>query len=777
MLKLENVTKVFDMKGGKKFAALRGVGIELEGPEFCMVLGPSGCGKTTMLNIIGGLDKPTAGELFIENKPSSSFSEADWDNYRTRSIGFIFQNYYLIPHLNVLGNVEIASALAGEKKKIRVAGAKAALERVGLGNKLYQKPNKLSGGEMQRAAIARALINNPQIVLADEPTGALDSVTGGQIMELLNEIAKDRLVIMVTHNPELAAKYGTRIIRMLDGMIMEDGRPSQMTNNGREQRAESKGEGRITIVDSQLKKPSMSFLTALKLSFNNLLTKKLRTALTGVAAAFGIAGLALVIALGSGMSAYVKYVERNTYAAYPLTISTRYYYTDFNQEDYEYPKGDVIIPYDSNQDPQRVHYNNLDEEYEAYINGIKPEWRSSISYSKSYTIRLMIKTMAGAYKPAGSIGWGELMDSEEFVLSQYEMMGNSTYPSEITDVAIVIDKYNRVSVGMLTALGIDYTLGVNLKFSDLLGVHLRLVPNDAYFTPRQHANGNIYYGVRGPNSGYNEEVYDDSLPLRVTAILRPRPKAVGANLWQGINYLPALQQDYYESAKESEAAVYQREHPDINALNGAAISPDDATTYTENMGRLGAVYRIDFIRIYANGYDGRESIKAYLKAFNDGKEEAYKVYHVDGTTAALEELNEFFYAVIFSLAAFASVSLVVSSVMISVIIYISVVERTNEIGLLRSLGARRADIFGVFSSEAVIIGFFAGILGVILAYILIPMVDALAENFIGLGNITRLGFGWAAAMTGLSCALTFIAGTIPGIIAARKNPVTALKAE
>ena len=800
-----------------------------------MVLGPSGCGKTTMLNLIGGLDKPTGGEISFNGKSFNEFTDADYDNYRNKSVGFIFQNYYLIPHLTVLGNVEIALAIAGLKKIERREQAKAALKKVGLSDKLYQKPNKLSGGQAQRVAIARALVNYPEIVLADEPTGALDSVTGGQIMELLKEIAKGRLVIMVTHNQELADKYGTRIVKMLDGRVVGDAGVPQITNyklqitNAGAAAPLKKESGEIkfrnpdinniyiklksaniisndveyadsvninadgfveirnkklTVDSCQLseeklqtancklktsKNSKMNFLTALLLSLKNLLTKKVRTSLTSAASAFGITGVALVIALGSGMTAYVKHVERNTLAAYPLTVSTTYYYRDYNQAEYEYPFGDVIIPYDISQDPQRSHENNLDEDYETYLNGMNSEWVNSLRFSKSYSMRLMVKTFDDKYKSAGSIGWNELGDSKDFVLSQYEALAGS-YPSDIYDVALVIDKYNRVSVSMLNALGIDYTYGENLTFSALLGSEIAVIPNDAYYL-RRESGDTVYYG----SNGYNKEVFEAGRPLRVTAVLRPRQKAAAAHLSAGIKYLPELQQSYYEEALESEAVRFQIENPDINVFNGTAIN--DATTYTNNINALGAAYQISYIYIYANGYEGREKIKEYLNAYNDGKEEDYKVYFDDSTTAVIEELNEFFYAVIFSLAAFAGISLLVSSVMISIIIYISVVERTKEIGLLRSLGARKTDVFRVFSAEAVIIGLIAGIVGIITAYAFTPLVDYLGYQFLGIKGLTQLSALWAAAMVGLSCLLTFIAGMVPGVIAARKNPVTALRSE
>jgi len=488
MLELKNLCKTYKTGGKNKFAALTGVSISFFDAEFCMVLGPSGCGKSTMLNLIGGLDKPTSGEISLDGKPFSEFSAGDYNAYRSNSVGFIFQNYHLIPHLSVLGNVEIAPEIAGKGRRERREMAKAALEKVGLFHKLRQRPGRLSGGEMQRVAIARALVNNPEIILADEPTGALDSATGAKIADLLKEIAKDRLVIMVTHNPELAEQHATRVLKMLDGRIVED------TAAGKEPKPPEPQYG-------LLKKPraKMGFFTSLFLSLRNLFNKAVRTSLTSAAVAFGIAGVMMVIALNNGMTTYVKQTEINMAVKAAINIGQYYTYRESNQSEFEYPQENIIIPYDPWQDPQLLHTNNFSDEFEAYIKQINPEWLSrSISFGRSSTnVRLMIKTWDGkySYRTQSSFGWGDLGSFEDstFNLNYYEIL-EGYYPEKMTDVVLVIDKYNRINVQTLEMLGINFTYGENLKFSDLLGAQIALVPNNAYYSQKSDGE-KIYFAA------------------------------------------------------------------------------------------------------------------------------------------------------------------------------------------------------------------------------------------------------------------------------------------
>lgn len=773
MLKLVNIIKHYQV-GNSRVEALKGVSLNFRKNEFVSILGPSGCGKTTLLNIIGGLDRYTRGSMYINKKPTSHFTDHDWDSYRNHSVGFVFQTYNLIMHSNVLSNVELALTLSGISKSERKRKAIEALERVGLHDQIYKKPNQLSGGQMQRVAIARALVNDPEILLADEPTGALDTKTSAQIMELLKEIAKDRLVIMVTHNGQIAEEYSTRIIKLQDGLVIEDTDPYKLEVKKEEN-------------DDSFRpnKTSMSFLTALSLSFRNLSTKKVRTFLTSFAGSIGIIGIALVLALSNGFRTYIGRVQADTLTAYPLTVNeSAIDFTQLQQANFQdnlkaFPDADeIIINKISEKMNNLVIKNKITDEYvENYVKTIDPKLVNAISYDYGINLNVYqesVKNDMTFHLPVSSSSWQEIPNNEEFINSQYTVLEGSL-PSESNEIALVVDKYNQLTDSTLVGLGL-YNIGdetTKISFDDIIGKEYKLILNNDLYT---------LFGGKYVKNIVNEETYEKSLTLTISGILRVNKGVDFGALTGSVVYTAALTDYALSDALDSDIVKWQLDNPTIDVLTGEPFEETPNKTieaqFNERITQLGGRTTPVGISIYPKDFKAKEQIKLHLDQYNETVEnEEDKVMYTDLMETLLSTINTIIDVISYILIAFTAVSLVVSSIMIGIITYISVLERTKEIGILRSIGARKKDISRVFNAETIIIGFISGMIGVIFT-----MVASIPINFIlarlveieGLANLNPLH---ALILIIISMVLTLISGLIPSNMAAKKDPVEALRTE
>lgn len=789
-LKLDNIIKTY--RNGETVTALKGISLGFRENEFVSILGPSGCGKTTMLNIIGGLDRYDSGDLIINGMSTKKYKGADWDAYRNRSIGFVFQSYNLIGHQTVLQNVEIALTLSGVSVSERRRRAKQALCDVGLSDQMKKKPNQLSGGQMQRVAIARALVNNPDIILADEPTGALDSHTSVQLMNILKEISKTRLAIMVTHNRELAEKYSNRIIRLVDGEIQSDSNPVSETET--EQAVEQFSQKK------KLKKTSMSLTTATSLSFKNLLTKRGRTIITAFAGSIGIIGVALVLALSSGLSTYMGVMQTETLSGFPITISTSEQSFDIeemrargpmgnqnNDQGYtKFPGGNIIYRYDREENQKR-HTNVLSEDYLNHIDNIKtalPNAVNTISYQRGVTMNLLAKGGDSVVKfetssreemgPMGSMSggsyWQEMPADDDFVLSLYDLIGEgSRLPVSKNEVAIVVDEYNRLDKSFFERLGIPLKDG-NYNFRDFIGkTILKVIYNDDYYKQ----SGGIFNAA---NVSEYDTLYDDDtgIKLTVVGILRIKEDAATSYFLEGFAYTTALTEAVVDNAKKSQVAEAQIES-EKDVLTGAPFVNDDAKK--RRLLSVGADTTPTGINIYPVDFAAKESIKEYLDKYNEDKSADNQVIYSDLAKAISDMTGTLLNTVSYVLIGFAAISLLVSTIMIGIITYVSVIERTKEIGILRSVGARKKDISRVFNAETLIIGFIAGAIGIALSYLLTVPIDAIIFNLAGITGIASLNPLHAVALIAGSMLLTLIAGFLPSRMAANKDPVVALRTE
>lgn len=794
-LKLSNINKNYYV-GDQTVLAVKNVSLNFRKNEFVAILGPSGCGKTTLLNVIGGLDQYDNGDLIINGMSTKSFSSSDWDAYRNRSIGFVFQNYNLISHQTVLRNVEISLTLSGTSRSERHKRAMAALESVGILDQMKKKPNQLSGGQMQRVAIARALVNNPDIILADEPTGALDSEISVQVMEILKEISKSKLVIMVTHNKEIADQYASRIIQMLDGEILSDSNPIKEHENvilGAGRRRKTKG----------IKKTSMNIFTALNLSFRNLVSKKWRTLVTSFAGSIGIIGVALVLALSSGLGAYLNTMQSETLASFPITISKNVQNvmmgpTDDNHlgmlentesEEGKFTEENIVVNYDTS-DLLIEHRNVFSDEYLEYIEQMPeemPDAVNSISFMNGITMNLLAKAdeqvvlyagpknagdspdVGDAMGMSASSFWYELPDNEEFILSIYELIGEgSRMPDNKQELLLVVDEYNRIDSSFFEKLG--YSTSEDFQLTDFIGKQfLKVVPNDSYYEKK----GDIYVPI---TTDRYEEYYNDSdsLPLTITGVLRLKEESAGGNLQTGLAYTKALAEHISESAQTSEITTEQIDS-DRNLITG--IKFEDENAKNEQLIRLGADSSPVSISIFPKDFDSKDKIKEYLDAYNVDRETEEQIAYSDLGEIISSMTGTFINTVSYVLIGFAAISLLVSTIMIAIITYVSVIERTKEIGVLRAVGARKKDISRVFNAETLIIGFVAGLFGVSLAYVLSIPINNLVIDLVGIDNIAALNPLHALILLAGSMLLTLIAGFIPSRIAAGKNPVEALRVD
>ena len=865
MLKLKNIVKTYRM-GDQSVDALKGVSIDFRKSEFVSVLGPSGCGKTTLLNIIGGLDQYTSGDLVISGKSTKNFSDRDWDTYRNHSIGFVFQSYNLIPHQNVLANVELALTLSGVSKSERRRRAKEALEKVGLGDQLSKKPNQLSGGQMQRVAIARALVNDPEILLADEPTGALDSETSVQVMELLKEIAKDRLVVMVTHNPELAEQYSTRIIRLLDGNLLDDTDPYHEEEIAAE--APTKKERRKK--DGK-KKPSMSFLTALSLSLNNLMTKKGRTILTSFAGSIGIIGIALVLSVATGVNAYIASIEKNMMSSYPLTVTATTMDTDT-------VIGSLIsgggAPAEE-LDPSQVHANTImlnmiksmssgirqndlallktylelpETNLSEYVLDVKYSYGTSLNpylvsgdqyleglqgVAEIYT--MMGVEMDGMDQMTMATTWMQLVGDSECIASQYEVV-DGRLPEDPHEIVLVVDEYNRVSDYTLYCLGLmdkdeletylddvrvsmmngtEPTLEMPTKsytFEELYNTSYKLLLDSDYYSVDDN-------GLVRPAT--DEEIktrLDNATEIKIVGIIRAGDDSLVSSPAGCIAYLDDLMLEMIALANESDVVKAQINNPSVDVFTGLSFEKKNYTveeirafllaneeyaqyaslpdamllnmasqmmttkaTYSGNLSKLGYV---DFdspmsISFYAKDFDSKEMIKDILDAYNEGKDESETIAYSDTIGEMIKSVSTIIDVISGVLIGFVAVSLVVSSIMIGIITYISVLERTKEIGILRAIGASKKDISRVFNAETTIVGLISGVLGIAVTLTLNLLINVIlhAATDAVPGLNATLPVQGAIILVAISIALTFIAGLIPSGIASKKDPVIALRSE
>ncbi len=870
MLELKNITKDY-VSGDSTVQALKGISIEFRKSEFVSILGQSGCGKTTLLNIIGGLDRYTSGDLVINGKSTKKFKDKDWDAYRNYSVGFVFQSYNLIPHQTILSNVELALTISGVSREERKERAIKALEDVGLKEQIHKKPNQLSGGQMQRVAIARALVNNPDIILADEPTGALDTKTSVQIMEILKEISKDKLIVMVTHNPELAEKYSTRIVRILDGVITDDSKPFTEEDRKNEKDAKAK-DGRT----------AMKFFTALRLSLNNLMTKKGRTLLTSFAGSIGIIGIALILSISNGVQNYINRVEEDTLSSYPITIDESTVdissmmeglmgETEENGESHEDGKiysrdimNDMISTLSS-----KVSNNNL-EALKNYIenenstikdnaSAIKYNYNLNINLYKEDTsngvVRVNPSTVMNAFgmedmmeaqesSPMSSMFgssmtsmsntdvWEEMLDNEELLHSQYDLVAGN-WPTNYNEVVLIVNENNEISDYTLYALGlkdqneleekwnkvqngetVEESESTSYTYDELLDLSFKLVLNSDYY---EKENG--LWVDKSEDEEYMKELLNNCENINVVGIIKQNEQSVATGMSGGIGYTKDLKEYVINKTNEAEIVKEQKDNLDINVFTGLAFPDKNAKTfdysqlsneqraqlamlsaeqlaevmetysnnvnasYDGNLELLGAVdlNKPSSISIYPKDFDAKDVITQEIDSYNqkqrdDGKEENV-INYTDLIGIMMSSVSQIIDTISYVLIAFVAISLVVSSIMIGIITYISVLERTKEIGILRAIGASKKDISRVFNAETFIVGLIAGLLGIGVTILLNIPITKIIYAVTGVTVTVSLPAVGGIILVLISMILTIIAGLIPAKMASKKDPVEALRTE
>lgn len=852
MLELKKITKIYKTESFSQ-KALNEVSLSFRKNEFVSILGPSGSGKTTLLNIIGGLDDYTSGDLIINGVSTKKYKDRDWDTYRNHRIGFVFQSYNLIPHQSILSNVELALTLSGVSKSERKKRAIKALKKVGLGDHINKRPNQLSGGQMQRVAIARALVNDPDILLADEPTGALDSKTSAQIMNLLQDVAKDRLVIMVTHNNELAEEYSTRIIELHDGVIEGDSDPY----DGEE-------EEKSNVKD---KKTNMSFLTALSLSFNNLLTKKGRTILTAFAGSIGIIGIALILSLSNGVQEYIDSVQEETLTSYPITIDrTSIDMTSLMQsiiekqkakEDYDENKiysNDVIIDSLSIMSSS-IQSNNL-ESFKEYLEDKKDEFdehTSAINYGYNLDIQLYntdykekivqvnpdtVLESLGMAEMAQMYGnmsimmdnvWGELFENDELNDKMYDVV-KGRMPEKYNEVVVMVDANNQITDYVLYALGLKdqdelkesyekvmagetvESKPIVYDFDDILGLKFKMLLNTDYYQKK----GNVWTYKKDDES-YVRSLLDKADEVEVVGIIKPsEDSAVTAQTMGKVLYTKDLERYVIEHNNNAKIVEEQKNKPDTNILTGlkfsdkefsikdlspeqqrylASLSQEEmaavitrykeeaSATYESTLETLGAIdlEKPSSINIYAKSFEDKDAIKDLIKDYNDAESDARREENVinysDLVGMLMSSVTDIINIISYVLIAFVSISLVVSSIMIGIITYISVLERTKEIGILRAIGASKKDVSRVFNAETLIVGLFSGLIGIGVTLLLCIPANAVIESLTEVKNLCVLPMAGGIILILISVVLTVIAGLIPAHFASKKDPVESLRSE
>ena len=841
MLQLQHISKVYHT-GDQEFHALKDISIRFRENEFVSILGQSGSGKTTLLNIIGGLDQYTSGDLLIQGKSTKQFKDRDWDSYRNHTIGFIFQSYNLIGHQTALSNVEIAMTLSGVSKAERKKRAIEVLERVGLKDHLYKKPSQMSGGQMQRIAIARALVNDPKVVLADEPTGALDSETSVQIMDLLKDIAKERLVIMVTHNPELAQKYSTRIVQVLDGNILSDSNPCEPTEETKQ-------------VDIQFTKTKMSFITALVLSFNNLLTKKGRTLLTAFAGSIGIIGIALILALSNGVSDYVKKVQEDTLVSLPLTISEQ------NQSNLLATSPDLSEkPYKDNHElgintvltnllKKQIGKNDLAsfktylEEHASKVESLTKDIRyrynlqpfiyasdtsngpkSILPSTLADEVETANQTMKGYLQNLNY--WSELSSDSSMLESKYDVL-EGRFPQDKSELVLIVDENNQISDLLLYSLRIkdpselndtkklDELSSQTYQYSDFIGKTFKAVVN----TNRFVKENNLWVN-KIADASYMKTQIENGLQLKIVGVLRQKEgTSSGVNAPSGgIAYTSALIDYTSEHIQNSDIVKEQEANQNLNVFTGkdfakdpkpfssenlteeekiqlAKMTPEEqaqyiqqyndnsASTYEENLAKMGVINKSKpaAIELYTSSFQQKQDLKEFINAYNTAKKEAGEddkvLAYSDDIQTIMSSITTLVGVVTTVLVGFVAISLIVSSIMISIITYISVLERTKEIGILRAMGASKKDIRRIFTAETAIEGLISGVLGIAITFLATFPINAIVAKMTNVGNVAQLPKEVALILIGISIVLTMLAGLIPSRIAAKKDPVESLRSE
>ncbi|MGG5324623.1 ABC transporter ATP-binding protein/permease [Enterococcus pernyi] len=778
MLQLKEIKKYYKV-GETTTKALDGVSVAFRKKEFVAILGPSGSGKTTMLNVIGGLDNYDSGDMVINGKSTKDFKDSDWDAYRNNSIGFVFQSYNLIGHLGIIENVELGMTLSGVSKDEKRKKAEESLRRVGLTDHMHKKPNQLSGGQMQRVAIARALANDPDILLCDEPTGALDTETSVQIMKLIEELSNEKLVIMVTHNPELAHEYADRIIEFSDGKIVSDSNPHIE---------------RPKDDQFNLRRTKMSFWTALKLSFNNIRTKKGRTFLTSFASSIGIIGIAIVLALSTGFQKQIDQTQSETMARFPITIS-KVTTSPPSESDglssntAEYPDTKTVTAKISDED-RAQHTNNIDQEYVDYVTSIDPDLSNNIGFTRTTGINLL-RDVDGKVQPVSfsnqnpdseSLSFSSAMSSmtgvgvssfptqlddqkDNFLESNYSLLSGS-YPASANDVVLIVDGNNNTNINALKNLGFDVKDGETLDFDKIVGTTFKLVNNDTYYT--KLPTGNFI-----PNTDYQAMYEDASREVKISGILRVKSSSTMNLLSPGIAYSDQLTTEIVNENKNSEIVQAQKDS-DMNVLTTEKV--DDSAKQTL-ISYLGGDSLPSSIMIYPNNFGDKEEILNYLDEFNKGKSDEDKIIYSDLAGTMTELTGGLMDAITYVLIAFAGISLVTSMIMISIITYTSVIERTKEIGVLKALGARKKDITRVFDAETCILGISSGLLGVLIAWLATFPINSLLYNMTDLENVAQLNPVHALILIVVSTILTMLGGHIPARMAAKKDAAIALRAE
>ena len=867
MLKLKNIKKTY-VSGDEKVEALKGINIEFRKSEFVSILGQSGCGKTTLLNIIGGLDRYTSGDLIINGKSTKDFKDRDWDAYRNYSVGFVFQSYNLIGHQTVLSNVELALTISGVSRKERKQRAIKALEEVGLKEQIHKRPNQLSGGQMQRVAIARALVNNPDIILADEPTGALDTKTSVQVMEILKKISKDKLIIMVTHNPELAEKYSSRIIKILDGKITDDSDPIE------HQKEEKKK-------DTKKRRTSMKFLTALRLSLNNLMTKKGRTILTSFAGSIGIIGIALILAISTGVQNYINKVEEDTLSSYPITIeestvdmsSLMQSMSGENTDNAENKEEEKVYSADIMNDmittlSNKKQSNNLkelkkylddgDNEITKNSNSIKYGYDLNINLYRANTdneiVRVNPSTVMNAFgmgdmieaqnNSAMSSVFGssmmtntdicfEMLDNQQLLESQYDLV-KGNWPKQYNEVVLVLKEDGRIDDYTLYSLGLkdqselkdkwkavengekldENQESTSYSYDDLLNLQFKLLLNSDYY---QKQNG--LWVNKEDDDNYLKEKINNAETVKVVGIIKQNEQsAVSTSVTSGIGYTKQLKEYVVEKSNDAQIVKEQKENKDVNVFSGLKFPTDEDTSSTENftteqrmamsklsseeiakmmeaysankyasyeknLQKLGAV-DIDTptsISIYPKDFESKDKISSAIEEYNqkqrdDGKEEN-TISYTDIVGTMMKSVSQIINTISYVLIAFVAISLIVSSIMIGIITYISVLERTKEIGILRAIGASKKDISRVFNAETLIIGLISGLIGIGITVLLTLPINSMIYAVTGVKVVTAVPFKAGVVLVLISMFLTIIAGLIPAKIASKKDPVIALRTE
>lgn len=837
MLELNGIRKTY-VTGTTSVEALKGIDLKFRDSEFVSILGQSGCGKTTLLNIIGGLDKYTSGDLKINGRSTKDFKDRDWDAYRNNSIGFVFQSYNLIPHQTVLSNVELALTLSGVSKAERRQRATEALEKVGLKEQIHKKPNQMSGGQMQRVAIARALVNDPDILLADEPTGALDTQTSIQIMDLLKEISKDRLIIMVTHNPELATQYSTRIIRLLDGTITDDSNPY----NGEDDNIATKtDEDSLTDKKSgktKKKKTSMSFFTALSLSLNNLMTKKTRTILTAFAGSIGIIGIALILSISNGIQNYIDRMQRDTLSSYPIQLQKESVDVSSMIENMMGNK-DKNVDHDKdkiysnnimtdmvNSMVAEVNSNNL-KAFKSYLENHKSDvdgYISDIQYSYDVPLYIYLtdtsdgvtqlnpsSVMENMYgmsvsgdgmMSAGMQNtsvWSRLFDNRQMLDEQYDLIAGS-WADNYNEVMLVVDENNEIDDYTLYSLGFKDPAEVKKIFKNVMAGNSYETEETQYtydevldkkfklVLPTDLYRYNDTFGIwedASHDDEYMTTVVNNAEEVKIAGIIRKNPDAASVSVSSGVAYTKDLMPHIIEKVNETQIVKQQLADPEKDVFTGMSFDNDKTSISTlENNKSLLGIASEDNpseIDIYAKDFDSKEKLQDFIKNYNDevtadGRDED-TINYTDYVGILMSSVSTIITAISSVLIAFVAISLVVSSIMIGIITYISVLERTKEIGVLRSIGASKKDVSRVFNAETLIEGFVSGAMGIIITLILCIPANAVIKNVTDISNVAQLPVAGAVILVIISMLLTTIAGLIPAKMAAKKDPVVALRTE